>query len=132
MTLLGFMYGYHGSEVYCIGLFLITCKLGIASAYINAFIAVIYMHKTRVQGTALGLCIAFGNMLAIFVPIIAKYDPIWIPMTILAVFAFTGSIVTLMLSKSPKDMRQDTEYSEDDVKEIMEPETVKAEVTLNK
>jgi len=105
MTLLGFLFGYHGTEAYCIGLFLITCKLGVAAAYINAFIAVVYMHKTRIQGTAMGLCIAFGNMLAIFAPIISKWDPMWVPMGIIAVFAVTGAIVSLLISKASKDMR---------------------------
>jgi hypothetical protein len=51
-------------------------------------------------------------MLAIFSPVVAKYDPIWIPLMIILFFTFTGAIVSLMIDKLPKELRQDTEYSD--------------------
>ena len=114
ITLLAFLYGYHGSEVYCIGLFLITCKIGISAACANAFIAMVYMFKSRVQGTALGIGIASGSMLAIFSPVVAKYEPIWIPMMIVSFFAFTGMITSLMIQKLPIEYRMDTEYFDEE------------------
>lgn len=46
-TLAGFLYMYHGKEEYCIGLFIITSKIGISAAYVNCFISIVYMFKTR-------------------------------------------------------------------------------------
>jgi hypothetical protein len=117
---MGFLYGYHGSEPYCIGLFLLTCKIGLSAAYANAFFSIILMFKSRVQGTALGICISAGFMLTIFAPVVAKYEPIWIPMSIIAIFCFLGAIFSLLINKMPRDLRQDTEYNVDDIKDLLD------------
>ena len=125
VTLMGFLYGYHGSEAYCIGLFLLTCKIGLSAAYANAFISIVLMFKSRVQGTALGICMSAGFMITIFAPVVAKYEPIWIPMGIIALGCFLGAIFSLLINKMPRDLRQDTEYNVEDIKDLLDMENEK-------
>jgi hypothetical protein len=94
IILMAYLYGYHGADLMMIGMLVLTCKVGISVGILMAFIGTISIFKSRVQGTTLGLCIGFAYLLTIFAPIIAHLDPIWLPMTILGLFAFLGAFMS--------------------------------------
>ena len=101
IVLMAYLYGYHGNDLMMIGILILTCKIGISGAIQQACIGTIQIFKPRVQGTTLGLCFGFAYLLTIFAPIMSRIDPIWLPMTILALFAFLGAFMSQVLKKFP-------------------------------
>jgi hypothetical protein len=41
-------------------------------------------------------------------------------MSIIAVFCFLGAIFSLLISKMPRDLRQDTEYNVEDIRDLLD------------
>lgn len=105
LVLLMYLYVFTGSNNIVLFVLIDVCKATFSGITFLGFVAIVVVFKPRIQGTALGLCLALAYLITLFEPEITKNNPAWFSLMFICVFSFFGALISMQIKYTKSDKK---------------------------